>query len=521
MPNLFGLKIKNDLHLVSSQEIEKSVIKNASLSWSFIILLIASSTVATLGLLLGNSPIVIGGMILSPLMLPLTKISFAISEGRVLLIKSSLILLLISVIISLISAVLLTLISPIKVLNEEILARTNPTLIDIIVAITAGVVAILGVFQPKISQSLAGVAIAVSLMPPLAVSGIGLALLNFDVAIGGFVLFLANIIAIIFAGLVILAKLIPAPSRRSRLIKKKGLVFISMVLIVIAVPLMFYLQEIAIQNTVFFSSEEVLKTEFANISKNIEVNRVETNFVQLDQKRILEVKADLKIPEGIEIDYLQQQKVKDKLEKKLDRPVQLNFSLTRTVGVLTEESIDNQEKSEEIREVLIEQIQSLESSLTIQNLNLSAPTEESNWKADLVLNANQGTEFDLSSVEQIKLEVGKIAEVDLELDVKILPLIEIQTEPVEESASLSQEINKQIYNFLELNFIEVEYEVSRLTINETENQEIKINLEIKTSESERFGEDELDQIQKVVQNKYQDQQVSLSASVIQRINYEF
>ncbi|PJE61587.1 DUF389 domain-containing protein, partial [Candidatus Roizmanbacteria bacterium CG10_big_fil_rev_8_21_14_0_10_39_12] len=143
--------------------------ENAILSTSYVVLLIASSVICTLGLLQDSPAIVIGGMIISPLMWPLMKISAGISLARRNYISSALFLLLISIAISLASALLITLISPLKVLNVEILSRTQPTLIDIFIALAVGVVAALAVVLKKVSANLAGVAIAASLMPPLCV----------------------------------------------------------------------------------------------------------------------------------------------------------------------------------------------------------------------------------------------------------------------------------------------------------------------------------------------------------------
>ncbi|PJC30289.1 hypothetical protein CO051_06495 [Candidatus Roizmanbacteria bacterium CG_4_9_14_0_2_um_filter_39_13] len=88
--------------------------ENAILSTSYVVLLIASSVICTLGLLQDSPAIVIGGMIISPLMWPLMKISAGISLARRNYISSALFLLLISIAISLASALLITLISPLN-----------------------------------------------------------------------------------------------------------------------------------------------------------------------------------------------------------------------------------------------------------------------------------------------------------------------------------------------------------------------------------------------------------------------
>ncbi|QQS44203.1 DUF389 domain-containing protein [Candidatus Roizmanbacteria bacterium] len=106
--------------------------------------------------------------------------------------------------------------------KSEILTRTQPTLLDIVIALSAGTVAAFAIVQKRISSSLAGVAIATSLMPPLCVGGIGLALLNPKIASGGLLLFIANVVSIIFVSIFVF-RIVGIETHGSQKLQKTGL----------------------------------------------------------------------------------------------------------------------------------------------------------------------------------------------------------------------------------------------------------------------------------------------------------
>lgn len=224
------LHFVNDIKQVNEAQLFNKIQVNTNFSVSYIALLVGSSIICTLGLLLNAAPVVIGGMIIAPLMWPLLKISIGISYERAFYIRQAVVLLFYSLLIAFVSSFLITLISPVKLINAEILARTTPTLLDIIVALAAGGVAALAITQPRISESLAGVAIATSLMPPLSVSGIGLALLNYTTFTGALLLFFANVVSIIFISILIFT-LIGVKRHTGNTLRRKGFTFTAIMLI--------------------------------------------------------------------------------------------------------------------------------------------------------------------------------------------------------------------------------------------------------------------------------------------------
>src|SRR5690606_25996538 len=87
-------------------------------------------------------------------------------------------------------------------LNEEIISRTQPSLLYLLVAIVAGLAASFALARPDWNESIPGIAISVALIPPLATVGIGIAQLNLAIAVGAFVMLLINFVGISAAGVV-------------------------------------------------------------------------------------------------------------------------------------------------------------------------------------------------------------------------------------------------------------------------------------------------------------------------------
>ncbi len=149
--------------------------------------------VASIGLNVNSTAVIIGAMLISPLMGPINGIGLAIGITDNELLKKSLNNLLIMVIISLIASFFYFLLSPLGDAQSELLARTRPTIFDVLIAFfggSAGIVAITRKSQPF--TVISGVAIATALMPPLCTAGYGLATLQFKYFFGAFYLFFIN-----------------------------------------------------------------------------------------------------------------------------------------------------------------------------------------------------------------------------------------------------------------------------------------------------------------------------------------
>lgn len=154
-----------------------------------------SCAIAILGLLLSSPAVVIGAMLISPLMSPIMSLGFSLSVLDFKQMKKSLEALVCGMAVALTISWLIVMFSPITDATPEILARTQPNLFDLLVAIFSGLAGGYAVIKRK-GETIVGVAIATALMPPLAVVGFGLATSNMSIAKGAFMLFMTNLFAI-------------------------------------------------------------------------------------------------------------------------------------------------------------------------------------------------------------------------------------------------------------------------------------------------------------------------------------
>lgn len=215
------------------QELFKVLRENAKVSSPFVVMMILSAVIATFGLFGNSSPVIIGAMILAPIISPIVSFSMGMVRYDVNMLKKGIVTILIGTVVALTFAAVVSLIIPLKVLTPEIDARLSPTLLDLGIAVASGIAAAYAHAKEEIAKSLAGVAIAVALVPPLAVAGIGIGWWNWGVFSGAFLLYLTNMAGIIlFAGITFLL-LGFAPFKRARM----GLVYTLFIVILVMIPL--------------------------------------------------------------------------------------------------------------------------------------------------------------------------------------------------------------------------------------------------------------------------------------------
>jgi uncharacterized hydrophobic protein (TIGR00271 family) len=176
-----------------------------TLNNDYLLLLMLSCIIATLGLVLDSAAVIIGAMLMAPLMSPILRCALAMVRGDLKRIGQAFATLLIGVMLAVgLSALLGLLVSngPFNFLEElprELLGRTRPNLFDLVVALAGGTAAAYALAQPKLSAALPGVAISTALMPPLCTIGIGISQGQAAISGGALLLFLTNFIAILFA----------------------------------------------------------------------------------------------------------------------------------------------------------------------------------------------------------------------------------------------------------------------------------------------------------------------------------
>jgi APA family basic amino acid/polyamine antiporter len=208
----------------------------------FYVMMSLSATIATLGLLLNSAAVIIGGMLVAPLMSPMIGIALAIALGNIRLLRDAGESAIKGIFAAVVVALVLASALPFRSVGGEILARTSPNLLDLLIALASGAAGAYAVSRKDVSAALPGVAIAAALVPPLGVVGVGLAGRQIAVAGGGLLLFGTNLVGITLAGGVtfLLLGFRPARGVRERESNlRRGLVVSMLLLLVLSLPLAF------------------------------------------------------------------------------------------------------------------------------------------------------------------------------------------------------------------------------------------------------------------------------------------
>ncbi len=195
--------IKQYFNALPDKEHEAETIEQISSGVSFhgsnLWVLVFAIFIASLGLNVNSTAVIIGAMLISPLMGPIIGMGLAIGIGDLPLLKSSIKNYFVATVISVLTAMIYFLISPLTEAQSELLARTSPTLYDVLIALCGGAAGILALSTRGKGNVLPGVAIATALMPPLCTAGYGLAMGEWSFFFGAFYLFFINTVFIALA----------------------------------------------------------------------------------------------------------------------------------------------------------------------------------------------------------------------------------------------------------------------------------------------------------------------------------
>ena len=163
--------------------------------------LIFAILIASLGLNVNSTAVIIGAMLISPLMGPIIGIGFALGTNDVDMLKRAAKNYAVSTVISILTATVYWLLTPLSDAQSELLARTSPTLYDVLIAFCGGAAGIIATCTKGKSNVIPGVAIATALMPPLCTAGFGLGTGHIMYFLGAFYLFFINTVFICLATL--------------------------------------------------------------------------------------------------------------------------------------------------------------------------------------------------------------------------------------------------------------------------------------------------------------------------------
>jgi len=168
----------------------------------FILMLSLAAGIATLGLLQSSPAVVIGSMLLAPLMTPMIGMGLALNQGNSRLAYTCFRSISHGFLAGLVISALVGYITPGSDLTPEVVARTEPNILDMLIAVFSGMAAAYALARPSLAGTIAGVAIATALVPPTCATGICFAYGQYPSAIGAALLLIANVLAIILSAAV-------------------------------------------------------------------------------------------------------------------------------------------------------------------------------------------------------------------------------------------------------------------------------------------------------------------------------
>jgi len=287
--------------------------ENAQTHSSFISLMMLSSLVASLGLFLSSPAVIIGAMVLAPLMLPIVSLSMALLRNDQTLLKQSLTTIAIGVGLAMGMAAMLALIIPITRVTPEMTARLHPNLLDLGVAIFSGMAGAYAHVRESIMKSMPGVAIAVALVPPLCVAGIGIGWWDWQIISGATLLFLTNLVGIALAAALTFLALGYAPIVKAR----RGLTLSLLLMLAIAVPLTWSFQSMY---SIWQVEQQVDALSLEINDKNLYLNVLHVQIRSADTYIRLEVSSSSEI---VHADFIA---LKAQLEERLGKPIRLDVT---------------------------------------------------------------------------------------------------------------------------------------------------------------------------------------------------
>jgi len=345
---------KEDFQTVS-QNIQNGIEFKGTNLW----ILVFAIFIASLGLNVNSTAVIIGAMLVSPLMGPIIGLGFSMSINDLSLLKKSFLSYLFAALVSLATSTLFFLISPINEAHSEILARTSPNIYDVLIALFGGLAGILAISSKLKGNVIPGVAIATALMPPLCTAGYGLATLQFTYFFGAFYLFLINTVFIALATFITI-RFLKFPhkhlQRNEDEIKAKQII-LGIVLITV-LPSIYFGYTMIQQNkfqkeaTRFIETEAIFPNNFL-LKKNIDT-----------KSRIITLTFGGQGIEDKEILILKKKLSTYKLEN-------TSLNIQQGFSYLKDKTIDNKTNSLTLaladKEQQIQQLQRLNDSLLLQN----------------------------------------------------------------------------------------------------------------------------------------------------------
>ena len=267
-------------------------------------ILIFAIFVASLGLNVNSTAVIIGAMLISPLMGPIMGIGLGIGIYDVALLRKAVYNYLVATGVALTTSTVFFLISPLSDAHSEILARTSPTIYDVLIALFGGFAGIVATSSRQKGNVIPGVAIATALMPPLCTAGYGLATLQFSYFFGAFYLYIINTVFIALATFIIVRLLhFPKKDLRNTRANKIAHRIVWLVVTLTFIPSLYFGYDVVQQNrftknaTRFINNEAHFPNDYL-LNKKIDAKNRKISLVfggkEIAPEQIEQLKSELK-----------------------------------------------------------------------------------------------------------------------------------------------------------------------------------------------------------------------------------
>lgn len=253
-----------DIHFerVDDATIAKRLIGGAKIKGPALVILILSMFIASIGLNMNSTAVVIGAMLISPLMGPILAIGFGFATLNFTVVKSGILRLSLQITIAVLASALYFYISPVQTATSELLARTEPNIFDVFIAIFGGLAGIIGQTRKTLDNVIPGVAIATALMPPLCTAGYGLANGNWNYFFGASYLFFINAFFIFFASFIVLKGVYSLPyHKQAEEVNRRNQLIFLVIGLIMAIPSIYAGYDMTIKYSESNHMEQFIKND--------------------------------------------------------------------------------------------------------------------------------------------------------------------------------------------------------------------------------------------------------------------
>lgn len=253
-----------DIHFERADDatIAKGLIGGAKIKGPALVILILSMFIASIGLNMNSTAVVIGAMLISPLMGPILATGFGFATLNFTVVKSGILRLSLQITIAVLASALYFYISPVQTATSELLARTEPNIFDVFIAIFGGLAGIIGQTRKTLDNVIPGVAIATALMPPLCTAGYGLANGNWNYFFGASYLFFINAFFIFFASFIVLKGVYSLPfHKQAEEVNRRNQLIFLVIGLIMAIPSIYAGYDMTIKYSESNHMEQFIKND--------------------------------------------------------------------------------------------------------------------------------------------------------------------------------------------------------------------------------------------------------------------